>query len=117
MSDRCDKHQLTRCVICESMARRGQSPVSAPVSAPPSSISGGPPPDIEGLGNVRDREPKTIEEANTDYDKILAEVEALSEKASEYVGRDLTIQQVREKLAGGGGVRLLLRLARAGRQL
>ena len=35
--------------------------------------------------------------------KITGEVEALSEKASEYVGRELTIQQIREKLAGGGG--------------
>jgi len=46
-----------------------------PQKAPPE-IAGGPPPDIEGLGNVRDREPKTVEEANTEYDKILEEINA-----------------------------------------
>ena len=32
---------------------------------------------------MRDREPKTVEEANTDYDKILAEVEAMKGKKAE----------------------------------
>ncbi len=71
---KCTPHGQTRCAICQAMAAKGRRPSSPEM--PPPSIAGGPPSDIEGLGNVRDREPKTIEEANTDYDKILAEVEA-----------------------------------------
>ncbi len=74
---KCTPHGQTRCAICQAMAAKGRRPSSQ--EAPPQSIAGGPPPDIEGLGNVRDREPKTVEEANTDYDKILAEVNAMKE--------------------------------------
>jgi hypothetical protein len=63
------------------MAAKGRRPSSQ--EAPPQSIAGGPPADIEGLGNVRDREPKTVEEANTDYDKILAEVNEMKGKKAE----------------------------------
>jgi hypothetical protein len=72
---KCTPHGQTRCAICQAMAAKGRRPSSPEM--PPPSIAGGPPPDIEGLGNVRDREPKTVEEANTDYDKILAEVEQM----------------------------------------
>lgn len=76
---KCDKHSQKRCVLCMAAAAKGGATVSQAVVAgpPPTSISGGPPENIEGLsGSVRDRIPVTVEEAETDYDKILAEVNA-----------------------------------------
>ena|SRR5208282_2844770 len=73
---KCQPHNLTRCAICLARAANGLKP-AAP-STPPASFSGGPPENIEGLSTgPRDRLPETIEEANTDYDKILAEVNAI----------------------------------------
>lgn len=77
--NKCDKHQQTRCVLCLAAAR-GTVPQAPIATLPPAVITGGPPPDIEGLGNVRDRLPQTVEEANTDYDNILAEVNAIKAK-------------------------------------
>ncbi len=78
MSDRCDAHNQTRCVLCQALAAKGKKPTATVVAGPPPEIAGGPPADFEGL-SVRDREPKTVEEANTDYDRILAEVNALKD--------------------------------------
>jgi hypothetical protein len=36
-------------------------------------------------------------------DKLIAEVAAEAEKISTHIGREMTIQQIREKLAGGTG--------------
>lgn len=80
---KCDKHGQKRCVLCMAAAAKGGATVSQAVVAgpPPSSISGGPPENIEGLsGSVRDRIPVTVEEAETDYDKILAEVKTLKDE-------------------------------------
>lgn len=74
---KCEPHGITRCVTCMGMTAKGRKPVSKAPTAPPSEIVGGPPPDIEGMGSVRDREEKTPEEINTEYDKILAEVNAM----------------------------------------
>ncbi len=74
--DKCVKHQLARCGICAAAAAKGTVPQPAASMPAPPSITGGPPENIEGL-SVRDRLPQTVEEANTDYDKILAEVTAI----------------------------------------
>jgi hypothetical protein len=72
---KCQPHSIVRCAICLALSAKGRKP--AP-QAPPPQITGAPPADIEGL-SVRDRLPTTIEEANTDYDKILAEVNSLKQ--------------------------------------
>jgi hypothetical protein len=72
---KCDKHQMVRCVLCMAAASRGTGPQPVAITPPPAAITGGPPENIEGLStSVRDREPVTPEEVNTEYDKILAEV-------------------------------------------
>jgi len=72
---RCEPHGQVRCITCMALAAKGKKPAPKP-TAPPPEITGAPPADLEGL-SVRDREPKTQEEVNTEYDKILAEVNAL----------------------------------------
>jgi hypothetical protein len=71
-STKCEQHNQVRCAICQAMAAKGSKP-GVPKPAAPSQITGEPPADLEGL-SVRDRIPATVEEANTDYDKIVAEV-------------------------------------------
>jgi hypothetical protein len=72
---KCDKHQIVRCVLCMAAAARGTGPQPVAITPPPTAITGAPPENIEGLStSVRDREPATPEEVNTEYDKILAEV-------------------------------------------
>jgi hypothetical protein len=86
---KCQPHGQTRCALCQAMAAKGFKP-AAP-APPPATITGGPPPDIEGLSSVRDRLPETVEEANTEYDKILAEVNAL--KADKGEKRESTLEE------------------------
>ncbi len=69
---KCTAHGQTRCALCASRAAKNTTQLAAP-----SVITGGPPADIEGF-SVRDRLPKTPEEANTEYDKIKAEVDQLN---------------------------------------
>jgi uncharacterized protein YbjT (DUF2867 family) len=69
---KCQPHGQTRCILCMAASKRKGETV---VKAAPPEITGAPPADIEGLGNVRDR---VVEEAQaefmTDYDKIIAEM-------------------------------------------
>jgi hypothetical protein len=88
---KCDKHQMVRCVLCMAAAARGIATGSHPqpvaITPPPTAITGGPPENIEGLStSVRDREPVTPEEVNTEYDKILAEVNDLKREPSDLGG-------------------------------
>lgn len=77
---KCTPHSQTRCSICAAQAFKGKKPI-IPASPPPD-IAGGPPADIEGL-SVRARLPQTAEEVNTEYDKILAEVNEMKASKQE----------------------------------
>lgn len=84
---KCTPHDQTRCVTCMALAAKGKKPTAVsdaqykkdwdaahPNVTPPASMAGGPPPDIEGLGNVRDRVSEPVTQEETDYDRIVKEM-------------------------------------------